>query len=66
MTTYRALTRRGVSTRTAAVLVGLSRSTATRTPRTRVARPVSVPANRLDVLERARILAVVNSPRFVD
>ena len=66
MTTYRALTRRGVSTRTAAVLVGLPRATATRTPRTRAARPLLVPANKLDVLERARILAVVNSPRFVD
>ena len=66
MTTYRDLTGRGVSTRPAAVLVGLPRATATRTPRAQVARPVVVPANRLDVLERARILAVVNSARFVD
>ncbi|TFD27998.1 IS3 family transposase [Cryobacterium cryoconiti] len=57
---------RGIPTRTAATLVGLPRATATRTPRTQVARPVVVPANRLDVLERARILAVVNSARFVD
>ena len=66
MTTYRDLTTRGVPTRTAAALVGLPRATATRTARTRVTRPVSVPAHRLDVLERARILAVVNSARFVD
>ncbi|TFC87626.1 transposase [Cryobacterium sp. TMT3-29-2] len=37
-----------------------------RDPRTPTARTVLVPANRLDVLERARILAVVNSARFVD
>ncbi|TFC77097.1 hypothetical protein E3T23_13695 [Cryobacterium cheniae] len=66
MTTYRNLTSHGVPTRTAASLVGLPRATATRTPRTRAARQVVVPANRLDVLERARILAVVNSARFVD
>ncbi|MDY7530080.1 MULTISPECIES: hypothetical protein [unclassified Cryobacterium] len=66
MTTYRALTRRGVSTRTAAVLAGLPRSTATRAPRTLARGPALVPANKLGVLERGRILAVVNSPRFVD
>ena len=66
MTTYRELTRQGVPTRTAAVLIGLPRSTATRAPRTPTARPVVAPANKLDVLERARILAVVNSTRFVD
>ena len=48
------------------MLVGLPRATATRAPRTPAARPVVVPANRLDDLERARILAVVNSARFVD
>ncbi|MEB0268005.1 IS3 family transposase, partial [Cryobacterium sp. 10I5] len=66
MTTYRDLTGHGVPTRTAAALVGLPRATATRTSRTPVARRAVVPANRLDVLERARILAVVNSARFVD
>ena len=66
MTTYRDLTGHGVPTRTAAGLVGLPRATATRTPRTRAARQVVVPANRLDVLERARILTVVNSARFVE
>ncbi|TFD82492.1 hypothetical protein [Cryobacterium fucosi] len=66
MTTYLDLTGRGIPTRAAAVLVGLPRATATRTPRTRAAQPVVVPANRLDDLERARILVVVNSARFVD
>jgi putative transposase len=66
MTTYRELTRRGISTRIAAVLVGLPRSTATRAPRTPTAGLALVLANKLDVMERARILAVVNSARFVD
>lgn len=66
MTTYLDLTRRGIPTRLAAVLVGLPRATATRAPRTPTPRPRLVPANKLDVLERARILDVVNSPRFVD
>ena len=66
MTTYRELTRRGVPTRAAAVLVGVPRSTATRVPRTPSAVLALVPANKLDVMERARILAVVNSARFVD
>lgn len=66
MTTYRELTRRGVPTRAAAVLMGVPRSTATRVPRTPSAVLALVPANKLDVMERARILAVVNSARFVD
>ena len=66
MTTYRELTRRGIWTRLAAVLVGLPRSTATRVPRTPTAGLALVPANKRDVMQRARILAVVNSARFVD
>lgn len=66
MATYRELTARGVSTRNAAGLVGVPRATATRTTRTPTARPVIAPANKLSPLERARILEVVNSPRFVD
>ncbi|WP_196904962.1 MULTISPECIES: IS3 family transposase [unclassified Cryobacterium] len=66
MTTYLELTRRGIPTRLAAVLVGLPRATATRAPRTPTPRSVLVPANKLGDLERARILAVVNSARFVD
>lgn len=68
MVVYRELIAASVSTRTAAQLTGVARATATRKPRipspVRVA-PV-VPANRLTELERARILAVVNSPEFVD
>ena len=66
MNTYRELRAAGESTRAAAGLVGVSRATATRKPRTPVAAPVSVPANKLSVLERAKILHVVNSDRFVD
>ena len=66
MTTYRGLTRRGVPNQAAAVLMGVPRSTATRVPRTPSAGLALVPANKLDVMERARIMAVVNSARFVD
>ncbi len=67
MAAYRQLTRAGISTRAAARLVGLPRSTTTRrrragqTPRARL-----VPANRLTVAERLRVLAVLDEPRFVD
>jgi putative transposase len=66
MDTYRELTSGGVPTRAAAVLVGLSRATATRRPRTPAATSARVPANKLTGAERARVLAVVNSTRFVD
>ena len=67
MTTYRELTDRGISTRTAAKLVGVPRATATRR-RTSTPLPSTVtsPANKLSIAERAQILAVVNSPEFVD
>lgn len=68
MATYKALTAAQISTRRAARMTGVSRATATRKPRTPLpvrAVPV-VPANRLTDIERARILAVVNSPEFVD
>jgi len=68
MATYRELTGAGVPTRAAAILVGVARATATRKPRTPVpdrAR-ARVPVNKLTDAERAEILAVVNSPRFVD
>ena len=67
MATYRELTGAGVTTRAAARLAGVPRSTATRP---RPARPSRVeprvPANRLSVVERLQILAVLDSPRFVD
>ena len=66
MGTYRDLTTRGISTRTAADLVGVPRATATRKPPIPVRGPAATPANKLDEAERARILQVVNSPRFVD
>jgi len=66
MATYRELTARGVSTRDAAALVGVPRATATRAPSTPMVREAVVPANKLTALERARILHVVNSGRFVD
>ena len=67
MATYRALIAADVPTRTAAVLAGIPRATATRKPRTTPLPAVTVtPANKLGPLERARILALVNSPRFVD
>jgi len=51
-------------------LTGISRATATRKARARfpVMEPVAppVPANKLDPTERAGVLAVLNSPRFVD
>lgn len=67
MGTYRDLTRSGVTTRTAARLTGLPRSTATRRrpdPMIPAARPA--PANRLSPVERLEILAVLDQPRFVD
>ena len=67
MGTYRALTAAGTTTRAAAALTGVSRATAGRKP----AKPCPVidpppPVNRLSDAERARVLAVLNSPRFVD
>ena len=66
MATYRQLTGAGVPTRTAAVLVGVPRASATRRPRSPTRSEVRVPPNKLSTAERARILAVVNSDRFVD
>ena len=68
MAAYRQLTKAGVPTRTAARLTGISRATATRKPSlpVPVPAPALVPANKLNGLERARILDVVNSPDFVD
>jgi len=70
MSTYRELTAAGTTTRSAATLTGISRATATRKARTRfpVIEPVAppVPANKLHPTERAGVLAVLNSDRFVD
>ena len=67
MATYRALITADVPTRAAAALVGVPRATATSKPRsTPLLAAAVVPADKLGPLERARILALVNSPRFVD
>ena len=68
MNAYTELTVHGSSTRAAAGLTGIARSTAARRRRRSgppVAREV-VPANRLDCTERAHVLAVLNSAEFVD
>jgi putative transposase len=67
MTAFRELAAAGVTTRAAAVLTGVSRATAgrPRPPVGLVAAP-RVPANRLTVAEQAQVLAVLNSPQFVD
>ena len=67
MDAYRELTAVKVPTRTAALLTGVSRATATRKARVLpVPRAVPAPSNKLDESERARILEVVNCKRFVD
>lgn len=67
------LTGNGVSTRQAAALTGLVRSTAARRATATAAPTPAVsteaapdPANKLTVLERHRLLDVLNSDRFVD
>ncbi len=70
---YVSLIAGGVTTRRAAVLTGLVRSTATRqrnaamspTPVV-LAPPAPDPVNKLTALERRRVLEVLTSDRFVD
>ena len=67
MATYTELTAAGVTTRAAASLTGLPRSTATRRRPVPPAVPAPrVPVNRLSPVERLHILAVLDAPRFVD
>jgi len=70
MGTYVELTDAGVTTRDAAGLTGISRATATRTLKQRTgADPTPatvVPANRLSLAERTRVLEVLDSAEFVD
>ena len=68
MGTYTELTSVGVTTRDAARLTGLPRSTATRRrpASAGVPAPPRVPVNRLSAAERLEILAVLDQPRFVD
>jgi putative transposase len=68
MSTYRELTSADIGGRAAAELTGVSRATATRKPRIPVApaTPAAAPANKLSTGERAHILGVANSKRFID
>ena len=66
MATYRELRAAGITTRAAAALTGLSRATAGRKPATPVRATRVVPANRLSSVERAEVVKVLDSPRFVD
>ena len=67
MGVYHQLTAADIPPHTAARPSGVPRATATRKPSTTtVPAAVMVPANKLGILERARILSVVNSHRFVD
>lgn len=66
MNTYRQLVELEVPTREAAVLTGISRTTAYGKPTPPVEREPVIPPNKLSVVERAEILAALNSPEFVD
>ena len=66
MTTYRDLASNGISTRVAAVLVGISRATATRKPRSPQVRVPVAPVNTLSLTERDLILTELNSTSFLD
>lgn len=63
---YRELIAAGTPTRAAAALVGVPRATASRKPRTPVPALRCSPSNKLTDAERARVLSVVNSDRFID
>jgi len=68
MAAYTELTEARVTTRTAARLTGLPRSTVTRRRPARGPAPAPrrVPVNRLSGAERLEVLAVLDQPRFVD
>ena len=66
MDTYQELIAAGTPTRAAAALVGVPRATATRKPRIQTPAIRRGPSNRLTDAERARVLEVVNSKRFID
>ncbi|WP_433532648.1 IS3 family transposase [Micromonospora sp. CA-263727] len=68
MDAYQQLTSAGATTRDAAAMTGIARSSADRDRRrpspTRVSRPV--PTNALSPAERQRVLTLLDSPQFVD
>ncbi|MFC0250251.1 IS3 family transposase, partial [Citricoccus parietis] len=63
---YHQLVKLKVSTRQAAALTGVSRTTIYRKPVAARDHPPVVPPNKLSAAERAEILAVLNCPAFVD
>lgn len=66
MDTYHRLRAAAVPTRQAAALAGVSRATATREPSVPVRRTRVEPANKISAADRAEILAVLDSPEYVD
>jgi transposase InsO family protein len=69
MSTYLELTAAGTTTRDAATLTGVSRATANRRVnpgRVDTAPRGTVPANKLTLAERLRVLEVLNSDEFID
>jgi transposase InsO family protein len=68
MDTYRQLTAAGTSTRAASGLTGIARATADRDTARPTPTPAgrSVPANALTAAEKTRVLAMLDSPEFVD
>ena len=66
METYDELRDLKVTTRAAAELLGLSRTTIYRKPTTPKPRVVTAPPNKLSNAERAKILEVLNSDEFID
>lgn len=68
MDAFQALTGAGTTTRAAAAMTGIGRSSADRDRRRPgpSVRPRPVPANALTPAERDRVLAVLDSPQFVD
>jgi transposase InsO family protein len=66
MATYRAMLEAKIPSRKAASLTGVSRTTANRKPAPPRDQLAAAPQNKLSAAERAEILAVLNSPEFVD
>ena len=66
MSTYRELVAAAIPSREAADLTGVSRASANYTPRAGVQLARVVPVNKLSAAERAHVLAVMDSDRFVD
>jgi len=66
MNSYREVRAVGMSTRAASDLVGVARATAMRKPRIPTRSAAVVPVNKLTLSERAQILGIVNSERFMD